>query len=256
MSNAYGQTAGDPPPQIHALLLELRRAVGSVAAKKQQGGPMFPVRGAKELNQKLAQALNDLNMLAPVIDQKVTFIDTDKIPGNQTASGKPVFRTLVHVVATVRVIAPDGSYLDMVGSGHGGDVDDKAGGKASTYAWKDAIFKGLTIPQEDIEDTDDDAPSTTSVSSPGKPAPVRSAKPDREDSGPTQPPPAEPDGGTSEGGLDYVMGKIKEAETNKSLPQLEAIKEAIAKGTLSLAGSDRLRASKRWVEAKSAIEKG
>lgn len=256
VTSAYGQVIGTEAPQIHNLLLDLRREVGSLAAKKQQGGPMFPVRGAKELNQKLAEALNKLDMVAAVVDQKVTFIDTDRIPGNQTASGKPVFRTLVHVVATVRVIAPDGSYLDMVGSGHGGDTDDKAGGKASTYAWKDAILKGLSIPHEDMEDTDDDASSTTPVSSAGKPAPVRSAKPDREDSGPTQQPPAGANGSTTEGGLDYVMAKIKEAETNKSLPELEAIKEAIAKGTLSLAGSDRLRASKRWVEAKSAIEKG
>lgn len=242
-------------PQIHGLLLELRREVGSLAAKKQAGGPMFPVRGAKELNQKLAEALNKLEMVAAVVDQKVTFIDTDKIPGNQTASGKPVFRTLVHVVATVRIIAPDGSYLDCVGSGHGGDTDDKAGGKASTYAWKDAILKGLSIPHEDMEDTDDSA-SPATVSGPGNPAPVRNSEPKREVSKPADSTPANIDGGTSGGGLDYVMEKIAQAEKNKSLPELEGIKEAISKGTLALAGADRLRASKRWVEAKSAIEKG
>lgn len=243
--------------QIHSKMLELRRAVGFLAAKKVQGGPMFPVRGAKELTQKLAQALNDLDLVAPVIEQKVSFLDVSNIPGNLTASGKPVFRTLVHVVATVRLLAPDGSFVDMVGSGHGGDTDDKAGGKASTYAWKDAILKGLTIPDAEMVDTDDD-PSPAPVSGGGKPAPVRASKPDAAPSAIAAAPPAAESGSDADsgGGLDYVMRKIEEAEKNRSIADLEAIKKGIASGTLSLAGSDRLRASKRWVEAKSAIEKG
>jgi hypothetical protein len=257
-ASGYGSYVADAAPQIHSKLLELRRAVGSLAAKKQQGGPMFPVRGAKELNQKLAQALNDLDLVAPVVAQSVQFIDTDKIPGNQTASGKPVFRTLVHVTATVRVIAPDGSYIDFVGSGHGGDTDDKAGGKASTYAWKDAILKGLSIPHEDMVDTDDDEGSAT-VSSPGKPAPVRNPKSDAStstSSSAASSSTASPAADVGPGGLTYVLEKITQAQNNKSMQELEAIKEAIAKGTLALAGADRLRASKAWVEAKTAIEKG
>jgi hypothetical protein len=179
-----GMVVSSKPPQIHAKLRELRQAVGGLKAKKVQGGPMFPVRGAKELAQKLAQALNDLDMVAPVIAQEVTLVDTDKIPSNATSSGKPVFRTLAHVKSTVRVGAPDGSYVDMVGSGHGGDVDDKAGGKADTYGWKIAILKGLTIPEEDMIDTDDDSsdrpdPRAARNTSATKPAPVQDGVPAR-----------------------------------------------------------------------------
>lgn len=243
-------TSSDPnapaSTMIHGLALKLREHIGSLAAKKQAGGPMFPVRGAKELNQKLAEGLRDLNLLAPVIDQRVTFIDTANIPANINDKGRPTFRTLVHVVATVRLMAPDGSYIDMVGSGHGGDTDDKAGGKASTYAWKDAILKGLSIPHEDMVDTDDDSSGMTAPAErPKMPTPA----PDKPNTG------AAPTAGTV-GGLVYVEDQIKKARANKSMNELEAIKKAISEGTLALAGADRLRASKLWVEAKVAIEKG
>lgn len=161
-----GMVMAQVPPQIHDKLTELRRAVGSLAAKKQQGGPMFPVRSAKELMQKLAEALDELGMHAFPISQEVTHFETDKIPSNSTSSGKPVFRTLAHVKSTVRVGASDGSYVDVVGSGHGGDVDDKAGGKADTYAWKSALLKGLCVPEQDMPDTDDEAPSDERPASP------------------------------------------------------------------------------------------
>jgi hypothetical protein len=234
--SAYGYEI-EGTPQIHGLLLELRRQVGSLAAKKQAGGPMFPVRGAKELNQKLAQALNDLSMMAPVIAQEVTFIDTDKIPANINDKGRPTFRTLVHVTAKVRIIAPDGSYLDVVGSGHGGDTDDKAGGKASTYAWKDAILKGLSIPHEDMVDTDDDA------SPPGATSAIRSAPVAA---------PAPADSVSTVDALGLFKGQLAAAKT---MNELEAVKQAVVDNKIGLVGSERLEASKLWSEAKLALIK-
>lgn len=230
-------------PQIHGLLLELRRQVGSLAAKKQAGGPMFPVRGAKELNQKLAQALNDLNMMAPVVNQEVTFIETDKIPANINDKGRPTFRTLVHVVATVRIIAPDGSFITMVGSGHGGDTDDKAGGKASTYAWKDAILKGLSIPHEDMVDTDDD--SSTAV--------VPVAKEYRP-TVMTDPTAAPVDSVSTVDALGLFKGQLAAAVKSTSMNDLLALKQAVVDNKIGLVGSDRLEASKLWAEAKLKIE--
>src|SRR5688500_7406109 len=74
-----GVTKSSRPPLIHEKIRELRLAVGGLAAKKQQGGPMFPVRGAKELAQKLAQALCDLDLVAPVVSQDVTLVPTENI---------------------------------------------------------------------------------------------------------------------------------------------------------------------------------
>lgn len=246
-----GAVQSGAAPLIHAKLRELRLHVGGVAAKKQAGGAMFPVKGAKEVAQKLAQALVDLNMVAPVVAQEIHYFDTKDIPDNKTASGKPVFRTLVHVKSTVRLGAEDGSFVEVVGSGHGGDVDDKAGGKASTYAWKDAILKGLTVPEADMLDTDDEAPS---------------------DEGPLkrQPSKAEVRGGAAgettpstpktETSLGRAAEPSKLADTLKAISEattverLEEIKAQIKSGETGLAGADKLRVSTAFVARRRALE--
>jgi hypothetical protein len=94
---------------------------------------------------------------------------------------------MVHVTSIVRLAAEDGSFVDFVGSGHGQDRDDKAGGKASTYAWKDAILKGLCLPEVDIEDTDNEVGTGTGASlggSPSRDSESQSAPGKREDTGP------------------------------------------------------------------------
>lgn len=274
--SAYGGAVqSDSPPQIHNFMRALRIEIGAIEAKKSQDkfGPKFPVRGAKDLAQKLANALNTLNMEAPVIAQEVTFFDTDKIPGNERQSGNPVFRTLAHVKATVRLIAPDTSFIDMVGSGHGGDVEDKSGGKASTYAWKDALLKGLSIPHEDMVDTDDD-----SSTGGGEPAKGRAEGYSRKEGGGANKaagrtsrgqgaagvadsvesagPVESSDGALEERdsdakGLAYVLTKIKEADSEADLEQ---IRTAIKSGVLALHGADRLAATKAFVERKKELE--
>lgn len=284
--SAYGgAVSSSAPPQIHDLLGKLRREVGSVAAKKSAGGPMFPVRGARELNQKLADALNTLNMVASVVKQDVTIIPTETIPKNETKSGNPVFRTLAHVKATVRLIAPDTSYLDCVGSGHGGDVDDKSGGKASTYAWKDAIFKGLSIPHEDMVDTDDDSSNgdgetagvrtaSRKAAAAGSPGKGSAAKGQGESgagaaggsggSGTSQSHSGVASSESAVGGqavqssngndLQAVLDAIKKAD---SKPALDAIRDDIKAGKYTaLHGADKLKATQAWVAADTSMKKG
>ena len=268
---AYGGAVqSSQPPQIHSLIRELRLRVGGIAATKQVGGPMFPVRSAKELQQKLAQALSELNMVASVHAQEITLLPTENIPKNETRAGGPVFRTLAHVKSTVRLIAPDTSFIDMVGSGHGGDVDDKSGGKASTYAWKDAVFKGLTVPNEDLDDTDDDSSAGGSEAG-GNSGGVgsRTARGGGKKEGGANR--AAGQGGGSKGevsegmasgsmvstgeasdekGLGYVLTKI--AEANSDL-ELEQIRTAIKSGVLALHGADRLAATQAFVARKKQL---
>lgn len=217
---AYGGVVESAnPPMIHNMIRDLRRAVGELDAKKQSGGPMFPVKSAKELHQKLAEALDALNMVAAPVDQSFAHVDcAEQIPNNANKAGNTLFRTMVHVKTTVRVIAPDTSYLDIVGSGHGGDVDDKAGGKASTYSWKDALLKGLTIPNEMLEDTDDEAPSQPAK---GKVVALQ--------------------GGSD---VDRVLGLIAACT---AMDQLKALGAAIKAGEYNIHGSDRARLNDPYV---------
>jgi hypothetical protein len=267
--SAYGGfVASESPPQIHDMMRALRIEVGAVEAKKSEDkfGPKFPVRGAKDLAQKLANALNSLNMEAPVIAQEVTLLEADKVPANERPNGNPVFRTLAHVKATVRIIAPDTSFIDVVGSGHGGDVDDKSGGKASTYAWKDALLKGLSIPHEDMVDTDDDSSTGESAPSKGRGGRVASKEAGSKDAAgqrgsrgeskgaaSARSEPVGPAVGSVAGddvaevdpkGVAYVLTKIAEANSKADLEQIRA---AITSGVLTLEGSDRLKATTAYM---------
>ncbi len=147
--NAWGgKTYSTVPPMIHAAKIELRRHIGGLVGKKKEKVP-FPVRSAKDLMIKLRKALDALSMDAYVVKSDVVQIPTTwEEPGEAPASA-------CHIVSTVRLVCPDGSFCDMVGSGHGFSDDDKGGGKGSTYAWKDAVCKGCDVPDEEMVDTDD-----------------------------------------------------------------------------------------------------
>jgi hypothetical protein len=140
--NNYATVQADHPPLISIKLLELRRKVGGLKAEK-ANGLSFKIKSAKVLMDKLREAIDDVGLVCFVVAQEGGNVDTER-------------GTLAFVKATIRVGAPDGSYADFVGCGHGADGQDKAGGKASTYAWKDALVKGLCLPDADMDDTDDD----------------------------------------------------------------------------------------------------
>lgn len=256
-----GGSQSGQPPLIHSKLLALRKEVNHITAKRQPGVP-FPVRGAKDLAQKLAEALMRLDLLAPVVHQEIVLMDTDPAMVGTNKSGGPRFSTLAHVKATVRMIAEDGSYIDMVGSGHGADGDDKAGGKASTYAWKDAILKGLTIPDAEMADTDDDSgdsydqsPKIVKDGDPGyrKAMPKVKQSPDEIPDGRLDNVVSMADAKKDLRGLEYVKKAIDDAKT---LEDLEMIKKGIASGDIVLSGGDRLSASAAYVVKRKVMKEG
>jgi ERF superfamily protein len=129
-------------------LAELRKRVGVLKAKKKDG-VRFKVRSADELADRVRPEIDDLGLLIyPVhVAGKGQVIE-----GNEP--GK--VGTLAEVTVTLRVQAiSDKSYVDIMGFGLGADNQDKAGGKAGTYAWKTALIQALTAGGEkDTDDTD------------------------------------------------------------------------------------------------------
>lgn len=165
-----------PRPLIFSKLLELRRAIGGLKARKstEAYGPQFPVRSSKELMDKLSAAVNDLDLLVyPVASELVTM----EVPATTDKQGNPKMGgSCCYVISTIRVEAEDGSYRDFRGMGCGADRDDKAGGKASTYAWKDALLKGLSIPDAEMLDTDNEAGHAKDIGAVGRPGGKRAGK--------------------------------------------------------------------------------
>lgn len=126
-------------------LIRLRKKLGGLEAKKIANGPMYAVKSAKDLMIKVRDAGDELGMLmcGSVVHQEVREMPTDK-------------GTKVSITSTVRFMSSDGTYVDFVGTGGGMAPDDKAAGKAHTYSWKVAIVTGLSLPDKEMVDTDDD----------------------------------------------------------------------------------------------------
>lgn len=139
-----GENWSNEAPEIATAGQKVRKLIGGLQAKKQAGGPQFAVKSGKELMFKLRDALDDLGYDAPVVESTGGDIPSEK-------------GTCAFLTVTVELQCPDGSFKRFKGSGHGADRDDKAGGKASTYAWKDALVKGLSLPDAEMADSDDEA---------------------------------------------------------------------------------------------------
>lgn len=138
--------------QILDDLKKLRRAIGGLVAEKKQYGPNFPVKSAKDLAIKLRKAADEIDMpIAGAIVRQ----EYHEVPRGVDREGREV-GTATHIISTVRFESADGSFREFVGSGHGMDPQDKAGGKASTYSWKDAVTKALCLPDKEMVDTDDE----------------------------------------------------------------------------------------------------
>jgi 3-dehydroquinate dehydratase len=148
------------PGAILKLWLELRKRVGTVEAKTKQG-VKFKVRAAEDLIDKVQQAANELGIL--IYPSAVTG------KGHVVDSGT-LAETTVCVVAQA---IEDGSRLTFEGYGLGADNQDKAGGKAGTYAFKQALIQACLA--GGTKDKKNRAPDTDDTDTP-IPGGVRPAK--------------------------------------------------------------------------------
>lgn len=154
MIRTYSQETGEvsKPGKVLELFLELRKRTGVIAAKKKDG-VKFKVRSAEDLIDKIRDEANDLGLLIyPGSPHQGT---TGK--GHVVEDG-----TLAEVTLTVMIQAiEDGSRLALGGFGLGADLQDKAGGKAGTYAFKQALIQALlaggaaSAKKLGVADTDD-----------------------------------------------------------------------------------------------------
>ncbi len=142
------QTGQESPGKILALWAAVRKDVGIVEAKRKQG-MKFDTRAATDLYDKVREACDRHGVLV--------YPHEGRSKGVVVEDG-----TLADVELYVMAQAiEDGSCLQLYGYGQGADNQDKAGGKAGTYAFKQALIQaclagGSKTPKKDrIPDTDD-----------------------------------------------------------------------------------------------------
>lgn len=146
------------PGAVLAKLALLRAGAGSLEKKTKQG-VNFEVRSYEDAIDQVATLADELGLLIYPVESPghgVSYEWTNKYD-------KPQVGTLAEVTLTVRFQAiEDGSYVDMQAFGLGMDTQDKAGGKAGTYAFKQALIQGLLMggsknaKKLGVKDTDDE----------------------------------------------------------------------------------------------------
>lgn len=148
MDGMVQTTEGPKPGKVLQLLLDLRKATGVLVARKKEK-VKFKVRSAEELVDKIREKANKLGLLIYPHEAHGT--------GYVVEDGTLATCELVVVLQSVE----DGSRLGIAGFGLGADGMDKAGGKAGTYAFKQALIQALlaggadSAKQLGVADTDD-----------------------------------------------------------------------------------------------------
>lgn len=136
-----GMVDGKPGAVLRAVL-ELRKRVG-IIDKKKKPGMRFETRSSEDLIDAMRGPCNELGLLIYPTECKGNGFPVED--GTLAAVGLDV------VVQSVE----DGSAIKWAGFGLGADSQDKAGGKAGTYAFKAACLQGLLAAgAEDTDDTD------------------------------------------------------------------------------------------------------
>lgn len=139
-TNLFGLKADGTPGEILVLWDRLRKQVGVIEREKKPG-MKFEVRTAETTIGEVRKAANELGILI--------------YPHEARGAGYPVEDGSLATV-TVSIICQaisDGSCLCIAGFGLGADSQDKAGGKAGTYAFKQALLQAMLA---NGADTDDD----------------------------------------------------------------------------------------------------
>lgn len=145
-----------PPTSLHNAIIRVMEEVKGIDKSTTVGEGKNAYKGVADKDVKLiigqSMAKNGLTCI-PIDVKPTTRIDRwEEVNSYGNKQKQSVF---VEVVVTYKLTwAGDGSSIDIVGYGHGVDSQDKASGKAMTYALKNALLYSFLVPTGAIDDTD------------------------------------------------------------------------------------------------------
>jgi hypothetical protein len=124
--------------------------------------------GDKDVKVAIGQAMQEAGLvIVPTgIESKVTIERWEEESNYGKKQKQSVF---TEVVTKYLLIHESGESIEVVGSGHGVDSQDKSAGKATTYALKYALLYLFMVPTGSIDDSDNDHSENKSVPTPEKP---------------------------------------------------------------------------------------
>jgi hypothetical protein len=120
-----------------------------------------------------AMAANGLAIIPTKVDNKATLSQWDEVDQYSKSTPKDTKRkqsVFVEVETSYLLLHESGEYLTIAGFGHGVDSQDKAAGKATTYALKYALLYTFLIPTGKIDDSDNTHSDNIAMPTTTKPA--------------------------------------------------------------------------------------
>lgn len=223
----------DEPAGIYPAMVEVARAVGSIAKAKRNQQQNFNFRGIDDVYNHVHDILtkNDIFIQTRVREYEVGLIER--------AGGKPP-EVHAHAIFTFVFTHADGSSVSVEMPGESRDYADKASNKAISFAAKYAFISAFTIPTEDQDDGDRDQP----------------APPTGQGTRPTAQTP--PQGGTGAGPSAPQAGSGDSATTGDFSKMAQQQVLELAKGDKKIArtvwdaldSNDRLPAKGDWTRSK------
>lgn len=144
------------PQQIHALISAIREDIGEIKKEKtgKTGVSKYKYRGVDDALNHVGRALTK-HKVTPSVTVSDFQIETN-IEDSKAKGKRFVYHATLRL--TLRLTAPDGSFVENTAAGEGVDwTNDKATNKAMAGAFKYACYLGLVLPVEEGELDDSDA---------------------------------------------------------------------------------------------------
>ena len=145
-------------------IIQVMKAVKSIDKNLTVGTGQGSYKGVgdKDVKLQIGQAMQDAGLvIVPTdIQSKVTIERWEEESNYGKKQKQSVF---TEVVTKYMLIHESGESIEVVGSGHGVDSQDKAAGKATTYALKYALLYLFMVPTGSIDDADNDHSDSKAV---------------------------------------------------------------------------------------------
>lgn len=136
--------------KIFSLIPKIMEEVGAIGKAGKNEAQKYNFRGIDQMYNAIQPALikHGVFCVPQVIETNCT--------EGETKSGANNYHVLMRV--NHRFYADDGSFIEVITAGEGLDTSDKASNKAMSAAMKYAFVELLSLPTEDLADSDKESP--------------------------------------------------------------------------------------------------
>lgn len=148
--------SGRQPQGVHAKMLLLMDEVTAIGKDRRAsgGGVSFKFRGVEDAQNAVGQAQRKVRIL--ILPEVVSWeYSQEQVQTERDGKVKLVTWSTSRLTMRYTFVDPDdGSSTSVTMVGEGKDNSDKSASKAASMACKYALFQGLMIPFEDVEESD------------------------------------------------------------------------------------------------------